>query len=362
MPITTNRDLAVVIMAGGVGTRLWPMSTEKRPKQFLKLFGDRSLLQKSFDRVSGLAKPENILVLTNESFVPLVKEQLPEIPSENVIGEPMRKDTAAAIALASLICKKRYDNPVMAVMTADHIIEPVSRFQEILMSAVRNAGESGALYTLGIKPTYPATGYGYLQAEEVALNDNGIKHYILSSFKEKPDIRTAVEYISAGNFFWNSGMFVWTVDSIIDEFKLNLPEHIKLLSNAVPDYGNLRWAESLSAAFEKLDGISIDFGIMEKAANVRMVASDFSWNDVGGWPALEEYLEKDVTGNTHSGRIETFEAESNMVINENGEETVALVGVKDLIIVRAGNSTLVAHKNSTEDIKKLVAGLDDKLK
>lgn len=362
MTTAKNIGLAVVIMAGGAGTRLWPMSTAKRPKQFLKLFGDRSLLQKSFDRVSGLAKPESILVLTNESFVPLVKEQLPELPPENVIGEPMRKDTAAAVALASLICKKRFGNAVMAVLTADHIIEPVARFQELLMSAVRSASESRALYTLGIEPTYPATGYGYLQSEGEVLNDNGIKHYKIARFKEKPDLGAAKEYMSSGSFFWNSGMFVWSVDSIIDEFNLNLPEHVSLLSKAVLEYGTSKWTESLTTAFEKLKRISIDFGVMENAKNVRTVASDFSWNDVGGWLALEEYLEKDDMGNAYSGQIKKIDAKSNIIINDNEKETVALVGVKDLIIVRAGNHTLVVNKDNTEKIKNLVAELDKTMK
>jgi len=362
MPKANKGGPAVVIMAGGAGTRFWPMSTEKRPKQFLKLFGARSLLQKSFDRIAGLVEPERILVLTNESFIPLVKEQLPEIPDDNLIGEPLRKDTAAAIALASLICKKRFGNIVMAVMTADHIIEPVERFQEVLMSAVRAAGESGALYTLGVKPTYPATGYGYLQSGGEVLNDCGIRHYKLSRFKEKPDIHTARDYIKSGLFFWNSGMFVWLADAILDEFKRHLPKHTELLSEALSKYGTSGWTESLTRAFDKLDRISIDFGIMETAANVRTVASDFSWSDVGGWPALEEYLEKDAAGNAYLGRIETFDAGSNMVFNENEGETVALVGVRDLIVVRAGNLTLVVDKDRTEEIKKLVAGLDDSLK
>lgn len=358
----TDIDLAIVIMAGGAGTRFWPLSTEKRPKQFLKLFDDRSLLQKSFDRVSGLVSPDRVLVLTGESFVHLVREQLPGIPEENVIGEPMRRDTAAAVALAALICRKRFGNPVMAIMTADHLIEPVEVFRKTLLSAAEAAREEEVLYTFGIRPTHPATGYGYLECGDEVIDDHGIKHYSLRQFREKPDIETAKGYIDSGRFLWNSGMFVWSVDSIVREIRKNLPDHYSHISLAVKEEGSANWKKDLEAAFFPLKKISIDYGIMEKAANVRTVESNFSWSDVGGWLALEEFLEKDDNRNAHRGGIETLDADSNIVFCEDEDETVALVGVKDLIVVRSGNKTLVVDKNRAEDIKKLVENLDENLK
>lgn len=352
-----NLNLSIVIMAGGAGTRFWPLSTEEKPKQFLKLFGNRSLLQQSYDRIATLVPAERILVLTNESFMPLVKEQLPDLPEKNIIGEPMRRDTAAAVALAALLCERRFGNTVMCVMTADHLIAPVDVFHKTLLSAARQASEGAALYTIGIEPTYPATGYGYLECSNEILDDGGTRHYELKQFREKPDAATAGSYLKTGRFFWNSGMFVWRVDAITAEFNKHLPAHLLHLSKAVEKYGTPAWAKALKTAFKHLEKISIDFGIMEKAEYVRTVAAGFSWSDVGGWLALEEYLQKDDENNAYRGNIETFESASNIIFCEDGTETVALVGVKDLIIVRAGRRTLIVDKKNTEDIKKLVERL-----
>ena len=328
----------------------------------MKLFGDRSLLQTSYDRVAGLIDTSRILVLTIKQFVPLVREQLPELPYDNIIGEPMRRDTAAAVALAALLCKKRFGNPVMAIMTADHLIEPVDLFQKTLLSAADAAAKEEILYTFGITPTYAATGYGYLETKEEIKDDDGIKHFKLDSFKEKPNLDTAKGYMSSGRYYWNSGMFVWSTDTIIGEYEEHLPSHLEHISNAVAKDGKPQWKEALAKAFEPLKKISVDFAIMERAANIRTVASTFSWSDVGGWLALEEFLEKDEKSNSHRGNIEVFDASSNMVFCEDDSETVALVGVEGLIVVRSGNKTLVLDKSRAEDIKKLVEGLDDELK
>ena len=353
-------DLVVVIMAGGAGTRFWPLSTEETPKQFLKLFGDRTLLQKSFDRVSNLVPPERILVLTNETFVAMVREQLPQIPVENIIGEPIRRDTAAAVGLAAVLCRRRFGNPVIATLTADHLIEPVALFQKTLLSAVYRAADNNVLYTFGIEPTYPATGYGYLERGMQIVDDEGIEHFQLLGFKEKPDLETARQYVASGRFYWNSGMFVWTADAILKQIEIHLPGHAKALSHAATFDQAPQWDQALKAAFESLHTISIDFGVMEKAQNVCCVASRFSWNDVGGWLALKSYLPKDEAGNCCRGKAMTLDATDNLVFCEDSNETMALIGVKDLVIVRAGSRTLITHKGRTEDIKKLVQAMEDK--
>ncbi len=346
--------LVVVIMAGGAGTRFWPLSTEDKPKQFLKLFGNRSLLQMSFDRISNLVPEERILVLTNTNFVKSVKEQLPEIPEENIIGEPYRRDTAAAVALASLLCQKRYGNPVIATLTADHLIEPVDVFEKTLLSAVRMADKNDVLYTFGIKPTHPATGYGYIECGNLSVNDEGIKHYELLRFKEKPDIETARKYFDSGKFYWNSGMFVWSVEAILRQLHNHLPTHIETLEKAIPFDKSERWNLALKEAFEPLYPISIDFGIMEKAPNVRCIASTFSWSDVGGWLALKDHLQKDKADNSYRGAIIQMDAHENLIFCKNPSDTVMLIGIKDLVIVRAGSKTLITHKDRAEDVKKLV--------
>ena len=353
-------DLVAVIMAGGAGTRFWPLSTEEKPKQFLRLFGDRSLLQKSFDRISGLIPNERIIVLTNKSFVGLVREQLPDIPEENIIAEPIRRDTAAAVCLGAVLCRRRFGNPVIITLAADHMIEPVDVFQKTLLSAARLAAETRALYTFGIQPTYPATSYGYLELGPKVAGDEGIEHFKLISFKEKPDIATARRYLESKRFCWNSGMFVWATESILREIEAHLPGHVKAVSAAIKFDRTRRWPEALNQAFRTLKTISIDYAVMEKASEVRCVTAKFSWSDVGGWEALKDYLPQDEGGNYFRGLIVTRDAKGNLVFCEDPDETVMLIGVDDLVAVRTGGKTLIVHKDRTEEIKKLVRSLKAK--
>ncbi len=353
-------DLVVVIMAGGAGTRFWPLSTEDRPKQFLDLFGDRTLVQKSLDRVSNLVPPERILVLTNAAFLSIVKEQLPEIPVENIIGEPIRRDTAAAVGLAAVLCRIRFGNPVIAMLAADHLIKPIPLFQKTLVSAARVAADNNALYTFGIEPTYPATGYGYLERGMQIADDDGIEHFQLMRFKEKPGLETARQYIESGRFYWNSGMFVWTTNAILREIEVHLPNHARTLSRVAAFDRTPQWDHALKEAFECLHAVSIDFGVMEKAQNVCCVASRFSWSDVGGWLALKSCLPEDEAGNCYRGKTMTLDATDNLVFCEDPKETMVLIGVKDLVIVRAGSRTLITHKDRTEDLKKLVQAMENK--
>jgi mannose-1-phosphate guanylyltransferase len=349
-----ENNLVAVIMAGGAGTRFWPLSTEAKPKQFLHLFGDRSLLQKSFDRVVGLLPPDRILVLTNAAFVPLVQEQLPQIPAENIVGEPMRRDTAAAVALGAVLCRKRYGNPVIITLTADHIIEPLDLFHRTLLSAAHFARTSGAIYTFGVHPSYPATGYGYLELGNRVVGDGDIEHFQLLRFKEKPNLETARRYLESNRFCWNSGMFVWTVEAILQELETNLPEHLGSLSQACAFDGTPHWPEALKAGFDPLPVISIDFAVMEKARDVRCVRSTFLWTDVGGWLALRDFLPSDADGNSYRGKLATLDAVGNLVFSEDPDEDLMLIGVKDLVIVRTGRKTLVVHKDRAESIKQLL--------
>ena len=347
-------DLVAVIMAGGAGTRFWPLSTEKRPKQFLSLFGDKSLLRMSYERVSGLAPPERVLVLTNRNFLPLVMGQLPEVPPINVVGEPLRRDTAAAITLASLICRERFGDPLMLVLTADHLIEPLELFHKTALSALRAARDEEVLYTFGIRPTYAATGYGYLELGRKVLEDDGIEHYEVMTFKEKPDRETAEEYLRSGRFLWNSGMFAWRTTVILEEIERCLPGHLQVLEQAMKYYGREGWEGRLEEAFSSIDPISIDYGVMERAERVRCVAASFQWSDVGGWLALKGYLRDDGEGNRHRGKLLTLDAADNLVFCEDEEEQVALIGVKGLVVVRAGGRTLIVPQERTEEVKRLL--------
>lgn len=349
------KNLVVVIMAGGAGTRFWPLSTEERPKQFLSLVGERSLLQMSFDRMEGLVPPERILVLTNHGYRDLVADQLSEIPRENIIGEPSRKDTAAAVALAALITEQRFGDSTMVLLTADHVISPLENFQEAILEAARGCQEGG-LYTLGIRPTYPATGFGYLQMGR-PLSGGSLPHFQVDRFKEKPSEEVAQVFLENGNYFWNSGMFVWRTDAVLKEFAKNLPAHLEALRPAIAQVARGEGHAELLAAFDQLERISIDYAILEKAEDVRAVIPEITWDDVGGWRAVSEYLSLDNSGNRLRGSVWSEEANHNVVFSEDPEEKVLLLGVEDLVVVRSGSRTLVAHRDRLDSLKLAVEHL-----
>ena len=349
-----GHDLVVVIMAGGSGTRFWPLSTDTRPKQFLTLFGQDTMLQLTWKRLEGWVPPERVLVLTNARFVDLVADQLPELPRRNIIGEPMPRDTSGAIGLAATLCRARFGDPVMAVLTADHLIQPVEAFQATLLSAARGARESEALYTFGIVPAFPSTAYGYLEAGEKLAEHDGIEHFELAGFREKPDAQTARQFITSGRYSWNSGMFVWNTRTIWGAMERLLPQHTRCLEPLADADGTARWDQALLDAFQPLPKISIDFGVMEKAELVRMVRAQFEWSDVGGWLALEQFHSVGPADNRGRGQMHCLQSTNNFVFSEDENETVALVGVRDLVVVRSEDRTLVVHRAAVESVKDLV--------
>lgn len=348
-----KESLVAVIMAGGAGTRFWPASTEECPKQFLALTGPRTLLQMSYDRVVDLVGPERVLVLTNQRYLDLVASQLPEVPVANIIGEPHRRDTAGAVALAAVLAEHRFgSDSCMAVLTADHVIGPLDEFHRAILEAVQGC-RSGSLYTLGIQPTYPATGFGYLEMGE-PLEEGALPHFKLKRFKEKPDLETAREFLERGGFYWNSGMFVWRTRDIIAEFEQHLPAHLATLRPVVGCLDGPGDHTPFALAFEKLSRTSVDFAILEKAAEVRAVIPKISWDDVGGWQAIGTYLEDDAQQNQTLGKVLTHEARGNVVFNQAGAEPIVLIGVQDLIVVRAQEGTLVVHKDHLDSLKAVV--------
>ncbi len=259
----SHSDKAVaVIMAGGAGTRFWPLSTQERPKQFLALTGERTLIQMSFDRVVDLVGADRVLVLTSQAYVQLVAEQLPELAPANIVGVPCRKDTAGAVALAALLVKHRFGDVPMIILTADHVISPIADFHQALGEAISFCG-NGTLYTLGIQPTYPATQFGYLHMAD-RLEQGELPHYKLRAFKEKPDRETAVDFIKSGEFYWNSGMFVWQTSDILAEFEAHLPRHLELLRPVIGRVGESDFAE----AFGHLQPISVEFANLKKASSI----------------------------------------------------------------------------------------------
>ncbi|MGM9991943.1 MAG: mannose-1-phosphate guanylyltransferase [Candidatus Bruticola sp.] len=365
--------LAAVIMAGGAGTRFWPVSTSARPKQFLNLFGGRTLLQQSFDRLKGIVPLERILVLTSKKFVNLVKKQLPELSKEQIIGEPCRRDTAAAVALASLLVQKLFGDCTMLVLTSDHYIEPTDKFQRVILSAAAGSKHSKAIYTLGIKPTYAATAYGYLEcglqiddpadspAFDELLTPSAPKHFQLLRFKEKPQEPQAQAFFESGHFFWNSGMFVWETETILSEFSRQLPKHLENLKPAIKVYGTPYWEQALASAFEKLRKISVDYAIMERAREIRIVEADFNWLDLGDWMAVAPFFEHDEDLNRYQGNISVYRSHNNIIFTDNPKSHIALVGVDNMAVIQSANNLLVVPLDQLGNVKKLVETLPESL-
>lgn len=349
----------VVIMAGGGGTRLWPWSTKDTPKQMVQLFGKDTLYQNSVNRLKGLLPPENIFIVTSEKQAKTLTKQTPEIPERNFILEPSAKGTAAAIGLAAMYIKKIYPEAIMAVLTADHFIENIPAFHNLLSAGYHTAKDQH-LVTLGIEPTFPATGFGYINKGQFLKEFHGLQSYVVRKFIEKPDKEKAEMMFASGEFLWNSGMFIWQVGRVLNEFEKQMPELFDVLKQ-VDEFldgggiSNLTFPE-----WERLKPQSIDYGIMENADDVVVLpAKDLGWIDVGSWDALFDILEADEFGNIIKARNH-YEVNSvnNLIFSENDAKLIVTLGVKDLVIVETEKVVLVADKNKSQEIKNIVQYLD----
>ena len=341
-------ELVAIIMAGGVGSRFWPKSRAKEPKQLLNLFSERSMIQNTVDRMEGLVKPENIYVVTNKIQKTKITEQLKEIPKENIIEEPFGKNTAAAIGLASVIVENKHGDTPTIVLPADHLINNKEEFQRVIKTASEYASENEALVTIGINPTRPDTGYGYIQIEE---NDNGDLYSVLN-FAEKPNLETAKRFLESGDFYWNSGMFIWRTSVILNEIKKYLPDLYEGLKKIESKIGTEEFDETLVSVYGQLRSISIDYGIMEKSEKVKLVKGIFDWSDVGSWDAVFELLTKDTDGNAIKGDAYTANT-TGTYINSDGRFT-AVIGAKDLLIINTRDATLICHRDYAQDVKLIV--------
>jgi mannose-1-phosphate guanylyltransferase len=346
-------DRYVVIMAGGRGERFWPQSRLARPKHLLPIVGEKPMLTQTVERLGSVVPPERVLIITNAEQAAAVREVCPMLPPENVVAEPVGRDTAAAVGLATLLVKHRDPKAAFAMLPADHVIHDSTGFQRTLEAAFAAAEGSDALVTVGIPPTYPATGYGYVeQGKEIA---DGV--YDVVRFKEKPDLETAKEYVETGRFYWNAGMFFWRVPVIaecFEQFTPGLWEALQAIDTGLA--GGEALDGLLSAHYPGLEKISIDFAVMEKAETVRMVPAGFDWDDVGAWPAVARHFPADEAGNVARGDAVMQDASGNIVMAQAGH-TVTLIGVKDLIVVQTGDATLVCPIDQAESIKQMVKTL-----
>lgn len=341
-------ELIVVIMAGGVGARFWPKSRAEAPKQLLNLFSENSMIQNTVERMNGIVENKNIYVVTNKVQKAKIAEQLKQIPIENIIEEPFGKNTAAAIGLASVIIDKKHNNAVTIVLPADHLINDKTEFQKVIKEAADFAYNEKALVTIGITPTRPDTGYGYIQIDE---SEEETLFKVLR-FAEKPNLDTAKRFLEAGDFFWNSGMFIWRTDVILSEIKTYMLDLYEGLYTIARSVGTESYNEVLSNVYGQLKSISIDYGIMENSNIVYLVKGVFDWSDVGSWDAVYHLLNKDDKQNVAKGEV-YFGSTTGTYVNSEDKFT-AVVGVKDLLIIDTKDATLVCHRDYAQDVKLIV--------
>ncbi len=347
-----------VIMAGGKGERFWPMSTSKHPKQLLALVGDKPLIAQAVDRLDGLVPPENVFVVTNAELIDATRKAAPLLPPENIVGEPIGRDTAAAVACGGALVKARDEEGVFAVLTADQVMGDLNLFSATLKGGMDLAEQNDILVTIGIEPAYPSTGFGYIESGDTFATESGVEFRKANRFVEKPDEATATQYLETGRFYWNSGMFIWSVPSLEKAFGAHCPE-MKDLMDTLTDYAkDEKIIEGMAATYPDLGKISVDYALMEKADNIVMACGTFAWDDVGSWPALESHFEQDDGGNTRIGQVETLDADGNIVLSK--DRLTAVIGVKDLIVVQADGVTLVCPKDRAQDIKQMVVALREK--
>jgi len=350
-----------VIMAGGGGTRLWPVSRRGRPKQVLRLFGDRTMFQLAVDRLLPLLPPERIVVVAVEGHAEALKAQVPDLPDRNYLLEPCPRGTASVVGLAAVHLRRRCPGAVMACLTADHYIADVEAFRHVLRAAFRLASE-GDLVTLGIRPTYPATGFGYIHAGEPRGEFDGLPAYRVLTFKEKPGPEEAARYLASGQYSWNSGMFVWQVDAILREIRRLIPGLAAGLSEIEAALGRPDERQVLERVWPGLERQTVDYGIMERARDVSVIPADnLGWWDIGGWDRLLELRQLDSEGNlVLADRVRMLATKGTLIYQDPGVQNrlIATLGVEDLIVVDTGDALLVCGRESAEDIRRLVEMLD----
>lgn len=344
-----------VIMAGGKGERFWPLSTAARPKQFLSVVAGKALLGLAVDRLGGLVPPERILVVTGASLVRATREAVPSVPAENVIGEPIGRDTAAACACGTAWVLARDSNAICVVLTADQLISDITLFHQTLKESAAVAAEHDVLATLGIVPAAPSTGFGYVEAGEPFAHDGTIPIHKVARFVEKPDSATAESYLKSGRFFWNSGMFVWRAATFMTALKTFAPALHNMALKLVAAADARSFMEIVESAYRELPRISVDYAVMEKARNIVMARASFGWDDVGAWPSVAAHIESDAAGNAVSGRCELLDSARNVVVST--DRLTALVGVSDLVVVNAPSVTLVCHRDHAQSVKRMVEHL-----
>jgi mannose-1-phosphate guanylyltransferase len=353
-----SSDTYALVLAGGSGQRFWPLSRDRLPKQLLKLFDDKTLLEHTIDRLEGLVPRQNILVLTNAQQIDAVREVLKDFPHENIVAEPERRDTAPAVALAVGWVAARNPKATMMVLPSDHWIQDRAAFHQTVNAACSAARQSGALVTIGIKPTWACPGYGYIECGDSFEVPGFCGVHEVKHFREKPKPEVAEQYFAQGSYLWNAGMFFWTIPALRRSMATASPELAAFIDalETAPDFD-----AAMCAGFPTLPKLSLDYALMEKAPRVLNVEATFDWDDVGNWISMAAYLAEDTGGNRHNCLVSHHESGNNLIFSKSGQH-VALLGVQDLMIISTPDALLVAHRSQAEKLKKLVEGLPKELR
>ena len=349
----TNKRNHIVIMAGGIGSRFWPMSTTECPKQFIDVLGvGRSLLQLTYDRFQGICLPENIWIVTNKKYLELCREQLPDVPTENILLEPCRRNTAPCIAYVSWRIKSKNPKANVVVTPSDHIVTDIVEFQRVITSCLKFTGETDAIVTLGMKPNRPETGYGYIQAALSVSSPRNKDIFRVDSFREKPDIETAKKYIQQNNFFWNAGVFIWSVSTIVNAFRVYQPAISKVFEGMEHIYGTPEEQENIDKCYPECENISVDYAIMEKAEEIFVCPANFGWSDLGTWGSLVEQSKKDLYGNSLIGNDIRLYDSHNCIVHTMNEKQVIIQGLDGYIIAENDNRLLICKLSEEQRIKQ----------
>ena len=348
--------ISVVIMAGGKGERFWPKSRMNMPKQFLSLTDDgKSMIQHTVERLKGLVDIQNMYIVTNEIYKDLVLEHIPDIPKENIIIEPVAKNTAPCIGLAAIHIAKKNPDSKMIILPSDHLIKFNEIFIDTLKIALDVVEKGDNLATIGITPNYPETGYGYINFTKGESFKDSANIYEVLRFVEKPNLEKAKEYLTSGEYLWNSGIFVWKASTILKNFKEYLPEIYEGLQKIGESINTGKYEEVLKKEFPNLPSESIDYGIMEKAKNIYVIPGNFGWDDVGSWLSLERINKTNQDGNVITGNVISIKTKNTII--QGGNKLIATIGLKDIVIVDTDDVTLICHKNNTQEVKEVINNL-----
>lgn len=343
----------LVIMAGGVGSRFWPMSTAKRPKQFIDVLGTgRTLLQLTLDRFKGVCDPANVWVVTSVNYKDIVKEQLPEIPEGNILCEPCRRNTAPCIAYVSWRIKAKDRNANIVVSPSDHVVADTAEFRRVVEQCLRFAGETDAIVTLGMKPTRPETGYGYIQADLSSSSARNKEIFRVDSFREKPDLETAQKYVRNKSYFWNAGIFIWNVSTIVNAFRIYQPAMSRVFEGLLPVYGTPQEQAEIDKRFPECESISVDYAIMEKAEEIFVCPADFGWSDLGTWGSLLVQAKKDLYGNGVIGEGVSLYDTHNCIVHALGKKKVVIQGLDGYIVAEKDDKLLICKLSEEQRIRQ----------